>query len=209
MASIYSFPMHTPEEERTGTAHTEDDIRPSRPAGVPDEVWHAVESVRVMRRLDGVDYREIPVPSASADYGIGVELECAERDGTGVRVASGWIMILYAGVTRSGWWSRWRCVAFASLPLEEGGDCLTASMYWEDMADVLSGVDPSHLKGTVTVTQNTSFGGMEAEPHTGCEMRVSWTPAEPPEGVDAGAQVMAWARFLRASLRNGERETIE
>ena len=45
---------------------------PERPVGVPDAVWSAVESVRSMPRVTGMRYRELPVPSTLADYGIGV-----------------------------------------------------------------------------------------------------------------------------------------
>ena len=59
MADIYAFP--------TGESN---DGRPVRPQGVPDEVWAAVESVSTMKRIHDVRYREIPVPSTLADYGI-------------------------------------------------------------------------------------------------------------------------------------------
>ena len=118
-------------------------------------------------------------------------------------------MVLYAAQGRRGWTSQWRCVAFARLPLDENErDCLTPSMYWEDMLDALDAVDPEGVRGTVTVTRNTSFGDMESEPHAGCEMRVSWTPSVSPEGADAGAQVSVWAQFLRASVNDGERTVI-
>lgn len=180
-----------------------------RPHGVPDAVWRAVESVRDMPRLDGVRYREIPVSSSLADFGIGVELSCEAGPDPAQDAASGWIMTLYSARPRSDWRSRWRCVAFARLPLDGGAnDCLTPAMYWDDMMDMLGAADPDDVKGTVTVARNTSFGEAPDEPHVGCEMRVSWTPTETPDGVDAGGQVMAWARFLRASLRDDERETL-
>ena len=68
MADIYAFPTGAPNEGH-----------PERPQGVPDDVWAAVESVSAMKRLYDVRYREIPVPSTLADYGIGVELEAGER----------------------------------------------------------------------------------------------------------------------------------
>lgn len=200
MADIYAFPASTPERGREGIP---------RPDSVPDAVWHAVETVRTMTRVDGVRYREIPVPSTLSDFGIGVELECRCDDGAFPRTATGWIMILYSAGERSGWTSRWRTVAFARLPLDGGErDCLTPSMYWEDMVDVLESVGPRDIRGTVTVTQNTTFGDMEDEPRAGCEMRVSWTPSASPEGVDAGEQVMVWAKFLHASAYDGERNVV-
>ena len=72
---------------------------PERPVGVPDAVWSAVESVRSMPRVTGMRYRELPVPSTLADYGIGVEMECVADDDSrsfgDAHMASGWIMLLY------------------------------------------------------------------------------------------------------------------
>ena len=200
MADIYAFPASPSEDGRGGVP---------RPEGVPDVVWHAVQTVRAMPHMAGMRYREIPVPSTLADFGIGVDLEYDSSDEPPSRTATGWIMVLYAAQGRRGWTSQWRCVAFARLPLDENErDCLTPSMYWEDMLDALDAVDPEGVRGTVTVTRNTSFGDMESEPHAGCEMRVSWTPSVSPEGADAGAQVSVWAQFLRASVNDGERTVI-
>ena len=116
MADIYAFPTGAPNEGH-----------PERPQGVPDDVWAAVESVSAMKRLYDVRYREIPVPSTLADYGIGVELEAGERmdshpfaadSVSEPHVATGWVMTLYSHELRPDWNSNWRCVAFARLPLE-------------------------------------------------------------------------------------------
>ena len=164
MADIYAFP--------TGESN---DGRPVRPQGVPDEVWAAVESVSTMKRIHDVRYREIPVPSTLADYGIGVEFEAGERAlgdafsaGLGSdaesRIATGWIMMLYAHELRIDWDSNWRCVAFARLPLETAeNDSLTPGMYWDDMCDYFDGIEPDSVSGTVTVTQNTAFGSLAAD----------------------------------------------
>lgn len=208
MADIYTFPA--PKDGRGGAPRAKASGS-GRPHGVPEPVWHAVETIQRMRRLDDVHYREIPVPSTLADYGIGVEIECMSyEEGANRIAASGWIMVLYSADTRTDWESRWRCVAFGRLPLDGNGrDCLTPAMYWDDMKDQLGGAGARNIGGTVTVTQNTSFGTVTSEPHAGCEIRVSWTPAELPEGdVDASKQVMAWTLFLRASLNDDERETI-
>ena len=199
---------------------------PGRPDGVPDEVWHAVESVRSMSRVPDVRYREIPVPSTLADYGIGVELECAGYDGSEASspssdpliaasrpaVATGWIMMLYSAQSRMDWAGRWRCVAFTRLPLQASeNDGLTPRMYWEDMCDHLTDIDPDSVGGTVTVTQNSSFGTLACDDtDAGCEMRVSWTPLELPDGgLDAGNQVGAWADFIRSTVRFDEGLTID
>ena len=78
----------------------------NRPLGVPDVVWDAVLSVRNMRRVNGVAYREIPIPCAMADFGVGVALESSSyRDeksyfrndcamtGNRCATADGWIMV--------------------------------------------------------------------------------------------------------------------
>ena len=163
-----------------------------------------------------VRYREIPVPSTLADYGIGVEFEAGERAlgdafsaGLGSdaesRIATGWIMMLYAHELRIDWDSNWRCVAFARLPLETAeNDSLTPGMYWDDMCDYFDGIEPDSVSGTVTVTQNTAFGSMAGSTSAGCEIRVSWTPLDGtgPDGtMDAGAQVRSWAAFIRSTIR--------
>ena len=98
MAEIFSFPEGIAPQTQDPEAQW-----PPRPRGVPDEVWRAVESVRAMRRLPGVRYREIPVPSTLADYGIGVALGIGADDASRTfsrpyseENASGWIMLLYS-----------------------------------------------------------------------------------------------------------------
>lgn len=220
MADIYAFPVGAPADGRPGTPAVAQGRRPERPAGVPDEMWRAVESVHAMERIPDVRYREIPVPSTLADFGIGVEIECGPVDGgtaasagddAPARVAEGWIMVLYSVEERSDWQSRWRCVAFARVPLDGGErDCLTPAMYWDDMRARLAAAGAGNVGGTVTVTQNTSFGVLEDDdPGAGCEMRVSWTPADAPSGVDAGGQVAVWSGFVRSAVRFGDEEEDE
>lgn len=217
MADIYAFPAGAP---RRGRPTQADDL-PSRPAGVPDEVWEAVESVRAMEHVAEVRYREIPVPSTLADYGIGIELECGPRGGDNdfssdlseaPQVATGWIMILHSNTTRDDWGGRWRCVAFARMPLQAcENDGLTPGMYWEDLCDHLVNVEPDSLGGTVTVTQNTAFGSLPGGTNAGCEMRVSFTPLDDPAtpGVpDAGGLVSTWAAFVKSTVQFGEDAAI-
>ena len=161
MADIYAFP--------TGESN---DGRPVRPQGVPDEVWAAVESVSTMKRIHDVRYREIPVPSTLADYGIGVEFEAGERAlgdafsaGLGSdaesRIATGWIMMLYAHELRIDWDSNWRCqnTAFGSMAGSTSAGC-EIRVSWTP----LDGTGPD---GT----------------------------------MDAGAQVRSWAAFIRSTIR--------
>lgn len=219
MADIYTFPTGVPANGRSGVSAARRDPM-DRPAGVPDTVWFAVESVRRMERIPGVQYREIPVPSTLADFGIGVEIEYGRYDDdvtpfsfdadTSSQVASGWIMVLYSSVERQDWGSNWRCVAFARMPLDGGeDDCLTPSMYWEDMCAHLDVLAPVNVGGTVTVTRNTSFGTLEEQSHAGCEIRASWTPQGSPDGMDAGDQVEAWSRFVRSTVRFADEEEAE
>ncbi|MCH9276293.1 DUF3000 domain-containing protein [Bifidobacterium amazonense] len=199
MAEIFAFPAATrPGDEAVPTG---------RPDGVPDEMWHAVESVRAMRREPTVRYREMPVPESLADFGIGVELAAPAAAPT----ARGWIMLLYSRAFRVDWQSRWRCVAFAAIPLEtRENDGLAPAMYWDDMCGHLRLVRPASLGGTVTVTQSTSFGTLEGETSVGCEMRVSWTPLEDTDGgMDAGDQIRSWARFVGSAARDEEDPTVE
>ena len=213
MADIYAFPLGTPTAARADYRENHAaDMPMNRPLGVPDVVWNAVLSVRNMRRVNGVAYREIPIPCAMADFGVGVALESSSyRDeksyfrndcamtGNRCATADGWIMVLYSHDCLDDWHSHWRCVAFASLPLpDEQEDCLTPSMYWDSMLEHLDEAGAENVSGTVTVTRNTTFGSMSGVPSMGCELRVSWTPLDYADGgLDAGAQVESWAWFLR------------
>ena len=219
MAEILTFPAETTANtQETGTP------LPHRPDGVPDAVWHAVCSVHAMRRVGGVRYREIPVPSTLADYGIGVQMECgavegrdglsAPHDEASKHSAGGWVMLLYSERPRSDWQGHWRCVVFARLPLEPNeNDGLTPAMYWEDMCAYLTDPDPDSVTGTVTVTQNTSFGSLEGDTSAGCEIRASFTPlpmATSPGGdIDAGELVATWGEFLASTVGDDDRSYRE
>lgn len=210
MADIYAFPQGALDEARTTDRGSCACAAPpeqmlTRPSGVPDKVWDAVLSVERMPRLSGVSYREIPVPCAMASFGIGVEMDCDEARDTG------WIMVLYSHKYRNDWHSHWRCVAFAALPLPGNErDCLTPSMYWDAMADQIGAYGVEHVSGTVTVTRSTVFGGQSDAPETGCEIRVSWTPLDYADGgLDAGAQVGAWAEFLQSMTQSEEDYSVD
>ncbi|MGO4973553.1 DUF3000 family protein [Bifidobacterium boum] len=69
MAQIFSFP---------GRASARREHPPARPDGVPDTVWHAVQSVFAMPTVPGVQFHEVPVPKSIADYGIGVGMVRAD-----------------------------------------------------------------------------------------------------------------------------------
>lgn len=214
MAEIFSFPEGIAPQTQDPEAQL-----PPRPRGVPDEVWRAVESVRAMRRLPGVRYREIPVPSTLADYGIGVALGIGADDAysrsflhlRSEEHASGWIMLLYSRRPREEWGGRWRCVCFARMPLDSSeNDGLAPSMYWEDMCDYLCDVEPDSVAGTVSVTQNTVFGSQGADTFAGCEIRVSYTPSIPPaHGFEPGGCVEAWAEFLKSTVRGEGESRVE
>ncbi|KFI44939.1 DUF3000 family protein [Bifidobacterium biavatii] len=221
MAEIFAFPAATkPGNDAAATG---------RPDGVPDDVWHAVESARAMERVPAMRYREMAVPVSLADFGIGVELESERRPAGGERAgdgrsgqyfgrivnadetAHGWIMLLYSRTLRADWRSRWRCVAFASLPLEtRERDGLTPAMYWDDMRERLANVLPGSLGGTVTVTHSTSFGTLKGGASVGCEMRVSWTPLDNTDGgMDAGGQIRSWARFVGSASCDEEEPSVD
>ncbi|GAA6122675.1 DUF3000 family protein [Bifidobacterium psychraerophilum] len=204
MAEIFTLP------ERGDTVSAPDGKHAAhallRPGNVPDDMWYAVESVHRMRRLEGVEYREIQVPTAMADFGIGIELSCEGGTGASSQQPSAWIMVLYARTPRLDWGSRWRCVAFMSVAIERAErDCLTASMFLDDLSDHLSDVVPDSVGGTVTLTENRSFGAIGQEESSGCEMRVSWTPADVgPAGLEAGLHVSMWAQYLLDVARQGD-----
>ncbi|KAB8289229.1 hypothetical protein DSM100688_0309 [Bifidobacterium ramosum] len=239
MAEIFAFPAG----DQTATMPGGDGAArpmPTRPRGVPDAMWHAVESVRAMPLVPGVRYREIPVPETLAEYGIGVDVayvgdtvdrtahttdRVAGRDGAatddddgadarsgGGRLdAVGWIMILYSRAVCETWRSRWRCVAFARLALPPAEhDGLASDLYWDDLHTRLARIGAHEIAGTVTVARDTPFGALAGEPSAGCEMRVSWTPLEDSmNGVDAGAQVAVWARFVRSAVDHEEEPSVD
>ncbi|PJM76274.1 DUF3000 family protein [Bifidobacterium simiarum] len=206
-AEIYTFPatmsMRTAgsTDARSGAGSHDD---------VPKPVEDAVQSVRDMVLRDAFEYREIPVPASLADYGIGVEISSGERASTAV---SGWIMVLYSHRMRSGWRSRWRCVAFASWALRrEQHNSLTPSLYWTDIERLLVDRLPGSLMGTVSVNHNTSFeSSNDVEPvaSVSCEARASWTPDVRDGSIlDAGRQIDMWALFLTSLMENEEGSDI-
>lgn len=185
-------------------------------ADAPDEVLRAVESVRRMTRIDGIQYREIPVPLRLADYGIGVGLDVPSDElgyGDAIRSGvSGWIMTLYDREPRKAWRSHWRCVAFVCAPLPgPSHDALAADMVWDAVTQSLESVEAVDPAGTVTITRNAGYGALADDGTAGTsagagpgapvrtlgfEVRVSWTPATMGDrDPDVGAQVAAWARF--------------
>ena len=210
MADIYAFPLGASTDVRAaggndgGTraaagAFRHRSERPmARPYDVPDVVWDAVLSVERMPRVSGVAYREIPVPADMASFGIGVELMRVDDAGDAL-AAFGWITVLYSREYREDWRSRWRCVAFASMPAPDADGTRPApAEYWTAMVERLDAKVSEDISGTVTIAQNTAFGGESDVPRASCELRVSWTPLDYADGgLDAGSQVDAWARFLR------------
>lgn len=154
--------------------------------GVPLPMVEAVEALRSMRRLQGLAYEEIPVPTRLADYGIGIAMRVIEgsgihagdgsphgprhgrRDGGpdaggGLPAPSiaGWLMILYSTERWVRWSSCWRCVAYARATVD---DCDPAAMLpqlcwdlWNARLDRAPVLSGS-VGGTVSVVDNTGFG---------------------------------------------------
>ncbi|WP_244569324.1 DUF3000 family protein [Bifidobacterium hapali] len=211
MAEIFAFP----EDGRTATMPDCAVASSSRPHDVPDNVWHAVESVRAMKRIPGVQYREMSVPLDDADYGIGVSLVCNGADSAHVY---GWITILRERATQRHRHTQWRCVAFARIPLHPVEDNDSApNMIWDDVLATLSNVavngsntiankgsDIAGPRGTVTITHDVAFGISAPDVAAGCEIRVSWTPLEHAGVLDAGKQVNAWAQFVASAVQREE-----
>lgn len=185
-----------------------------RPPDTPDDVWEAVESVRAMAREPGVTYHEMPVPATLAPHGIGVHLESGEDDGADDGLASGWIMLLRADEPRFDWGGRWRCVAYARLPMPGGdGAGPVPAAVWDEVTKRLDEAGAAAIGGTITIVRDAAFGALERRGEgTGVEVRVSWTPFDDPlghNGLDAGAQVAMWARFIRSTVRFEENDPID
>jgi hypothetical protein len=220
--------MHDTEDVRHDDRGAEENLR--RPAGVPDDLWSAVLSVRDMPRVPAMRYREIPVPRSWADFGIGIEMDHREdplagpfftadaseegtmhRHSAVDRGSSGWIMILYSREPRESWESRWRVAAFAGVPLlnrERNG--LTGELYWDYLHEFIGPVREGSVKGTVSVVHDSVFGSGPVQEMYGCEMRVSWTPAGGGEtSVNAGAYVAGWADFIESMSGVEEDVSVE
>ncbi|MCI1635957.1 DUF3000 family protein [Bifidobacterium sp.] len=217
MAEIFTIPVHDASVSHCGFDQT--DCSLIRPDDVPDDLWYAVESVHHMDRVESIDYHELRVPASLADFGIGVELSCtpssnlqsqnrrsANPEHPNIPQAlapthrpSGWIMILYSSEPRLEWDSQWRCVAFFSTEIViQEHDSLTSSMFLDEMMAHLTSVQTDSVRGTVTVSENQSFGVIEQEESCSCEIRVSWTPAGvESHGLEADLQVQMWAQYLR------------
>lgn len=215
MADIFVFPARMQGEESVRSATSSTSDRSSeRPDGLPDDFWNAVCSIRRMQRLRGVMYQEIPAPVSAADHGISVALDVVENGDSPRYAASGWVTVLYAADRRFRKGSKWYCMAFASIP-KEGHDrkMLTPATCWKMMRKHITHVADDEPAGTVTLTSNTPFGDFSARPHDGCEIRVSWTPLnyaeEDGEECDAGAQVAAWASFLKSTVNCEEDRPVE
>ena len=235
MANIYNFPDGVRTSEHTTTEHHQqhDAAGGTRPQGVPDVVWDAVCSVRDMPRIPGVLYHEIPVSRDLCDFGIGVEIALADETvispsdpETHYQYSSeptGWINMLYSKQPRYGWDSCWRCAAFIRVTLENGeDDGLTPAMFWDETTTNITAAVPGTLSETVSISQDTAFSGVSADPETlphrraGCELRMSWTPqASAHNGldtgceagndvhIDAGEQIACLANLLRSTVQGG------
>lgn len=209
MAEIFAFRA----DDRTATGPNGGNPHLVRPPGVPDVVWHAVETVRAMRRVPDVRYREVAVPCSWGDYGIGVEMTCerdAETRGRAERnrICRGWIRLMYSHDLRPEWRSHWRCVAYAEMPIDQGEhNALAPALYWGELHRFVADHICGDLTGTVTIRRDTSFGASASDcdgqfacdGDVGCEMRVSWTPPDDEEHeMNAGEQVRLWSRFIRS-----------
>lgn len=178
--------------------------RRSRPEGVPDGVWDAVEQLRAMSRVPGLMYREVPLHLCSARYAIAVALQTSgEHDGAHGYAyargcdAQGWIALLYS-LNQNG--SLWRCVAYARALLDcEDPDDVLREYYWAAMQRYVEPCGVEKLGGTVSLIKDTACGELEAPSRTACELRVSWSAPTVAGGTtNAAAWVNAWARFVRS-----------
>ncbi|MFT8592762.1 MAG: DUF3000 family protein [Bifidobacterium sp.] len=195
MAEIYRFPGVCNEfADSKPFSPQEDDGRKDRRmrsemlqrfegANVPSAVRQAVESVREMPRIAGMTYSEMPTPSSIADYGIGVEIQypifLAESMKRMQSEASlyGWIMILFVNSDDVTDRSPWQCVAYMREPkLETDFDDAETQALLTTVQERLHNADAYQISGTVSSTENHSFGMDESKIQDSYEIRASWTP---------------------------------
>lgn len=198
MAEILAFPS-----VHTTTHHTQ----------IPQFFLDEIERVKAMPLADGVTYREMPVPSKFAPYGLGISLTVEDTSVPDLEATHrssdifGWLML---GAT-PGTKPLWSCLGYFRQPqvnpLEKS---VITSLYRDAVLDTLTPhSQPQSVTGTASLisdeffTQAQAFGttgGTDStESLTSCELRVSWTPVQGDESqnrFNAVAQVRAWETVL-------------
>lgn len=216
MAEIYQFPQvrhhlpshtHFPLQQSLDRA-TQDQQLPilqqRDESSVPSLMWQAVESVRLMPKIPGMSYSEMPTPSSLADFGIGVEMQYPvalhKTSGEEQRETSlyGWIMILFANAPDAQTHSQWQCVAFMNEPkFSKNDDSDETQVLLTSVQQRLHNAQAYHISGTVSSTENHSFGMDDTKIQDSYEIRASWTPNfESESDISAADYVHVWSSLM-------------
>lgn len=191
MAHIIDFPSHS-DFHGSGAPNSR----------VPQEFADQLDAIRSMDVLDGVTYSEIPASKAQGDVGLGVSVSIDEAEGF-----AGWLMIHYSVHSVEAWDSQWRCTGyFRQSQIDEGEDPLITQMYWDYAYDVITPLASGSVNGAVSLSKNEFFDSGSSvqlsSPVSSVELRASWSPvgnAGTGEGIDAPAQINAWAELMMRS----------
>ncbi|MFT8536712.1 DUF3000 family protein [Bifidobacterium aquikefiri] len=216
MAEIYQFPAARQEFSghqqfsSDATAHREGDNKRSavlqqfEQANVPSAVWQAVESIRAMPKIPGMTYSEMPTPSSIADYGIGIEIQYPVILGKKCRKTQtetsfyGWIMVLLAHASDIGTHAQWQCVAYMREPkFEMNFDDSETHALLANVQQRLRNANAAQISGTISSTENHSFGMDESKIQDSYEIRASWTPRLDGQGGQTAADyVHLWSQLM-------------
>ncbi|MFT8703952.1 DUF3000 family protein [Bifidobacterium aquikefiricola] len=216
MAEIYQFPQERQEFSShrqcssDATANREGDNKRSavlqqfEKANVPSAVWQAVESIRTMPKIPGMTYAEMPTPSSIADYGIGIEIQypvMLDKQCQKTQTEAsfyGWIIVLFAHSPDVNTHSQWQCVAYMREPkFETNFDDSETQALLTTVQQRLRNADARQISGTISSTENHSFGMDESKIQDSYEIRASWTPHfGEQDGQTAADYVYLWSQLM-------------
>jgi hypothetical protein len=177
-------------------------VADTRPAVAPAEFQQAVRSLARADLRAEVHVEEMRAPQRLAPWTHALGLEVVHNR---LEVATGRLVLLHDPEGYEAWQGTYRLVGYASVDLEQdlAADPLLPEVTWSWLIDSLQQRSARYAAagGTVTQTTSTRFGepatAAQVEPvdrcQSGLELRVSWTPLDPP---DLGDHLHAWAELL-------------
>ncbi|MDY5132166.1 DUF3000 domain-containing protein [Actinotignum urinale] len=165
----------------------------------PADFLEAIETLRGHTFRRDVRVAQIPPPENIAPWAVALQ---AETDVPSIdshlpyRAGSRFI-VLYDPENIHMWGSPLRIVCHIGAPMDTtmASEELITQVAWSWLNEALDGRGARHMNlvGTVTRTQNSTFGGIDLRTSaTELELRASWTP----HGTDLSSHVLAWIDAL-------------
>ena len=143
---------------------------------------------------------EMPAPQRIAPYASALSGDVTVD---GEDIGTGRLVLLHDPAGNDAWNGTFRCVAYARAEIdpEMANDPLLAEVGWSWLSEALAAHGATYVapSGTVTKVSSESFGTMADEDASAqLEIRASWTPVSPVEGVavDLSPHVEAWGELL-------------